>query len=167
MRASLCQRVLHAGPLDRRVMWFVHGLTPPACLSRSAATFLPAAEAKGSANRKEALQRCAQALREARAFFGRKSEVLRQRPCFQDPFILLPPPPSPMPLRRSLTQGSGTFGAEPALQEFGRSMSGGSGISGYSGTSGATSRYSTKVLLISAEEFDMTLEGLQMSGGWR
>lgn len=35
-------------------------------------------------------------------------------------------------------------------------------MSGVSRVSGATSRYSTKVVLVTAEEFDLSLEGIDM-----
>jgi hypothetical protein len=60
-------------------------------------------------------------------------------------------------LSRSMTQGSGV--------DCGRTLSGGSGLSAFSGTSAAASRRGGGAALISAEEFDMTLEGLEMPGG--
>lgn len=52
-----------------------------------------------------------------------------------------------------------------ASGRFQRAASGGSALTGLSGGSGATSKYSTAVVLISAEEFDMTLEATGVKGG--
>jgi hypothetical protein len=62
------------------------------------------------------------------------------------------------PPLRSNTQGSGLGGT------LNRSASIGSGMTGVSGGSGATSKYS-KVLLVTAEEFDLSLESAGVKGG--
>jgi len=79
--------------------------------------------------------------------------------------LTLFPPRSPQTNAYSRSQTQDTAGGASAsgLQ---RSMSGGSSVSHVTGGSGTTSKYSNKVLLISAEEFDMTLEGVEMSSEW-
>lgn len=68
--------------------------------------------------------------------------------------------------RTDTIDSGGLPAAEGAESRLRRSMSGDSGLSGYTATSGGTSRYSKGVVLVSAEEFDATLEGMEMGGRW-